>query len=286
MAFNSQDFVQGQSYDLSSIITEVNKQKNSFVQFLMSKRVKASNPQVHWITEEIADSAVTLAEGGDAPAYTKDTQTPLDNYLELFANTATVTNTAQASSAVGVSDLLTKEVEKKTKAIKNLMENKMIHGVKGYATSTYKTGGILEQVDAANKVTGTSLTKAKFESMLEAMYNAGVSDNMLVFLPANMKKLVNGFDSVEHYAREKFLGFDADEYITPYGNAYFTLCEGLGQDNMFVVNPDYVEFAELIPLNGKVEASSGSKQSVYIETQSGIKLLNPAAAASFKKTTA
>lgn len=281
--FTSKDFAVGQNYDLKDVLIEVNKKQNPFVTFLMSKTVKATSPQVHWITEEIADSAVTLAEGGDAPQFQSDTLAPRDNYLEIFANTATVTNTAQYSTAKGISDLLAHEVDKKTKAIKRRMENRFLHGVKGYdsATGTYTTDGILNQINTDHKVTG-QLTADAFEEMIGKLYDAGVSDEILVFVPARIKKQLNELGNVEFYARDKFLGFDMEQYITVFGTVNFILCEELGNNKFFAVNPNYLEMPVLIPFHAQVEAVSGSKQSVFLETQAGVNLLNDKAAASFE----
>lgn len=282
--FNTQDFLPGQSFDMKDVLIEVNKKQNPFTTLLLSKTVKASAPHVQWMQEEInSASAVTMAEGGDAPAHVKDSLYPMENWLELIGATASVTNTAQASSAIGISDLLSHEVEKKTKAIKAQFENRYIHGTGGgydVATNTYKTNGILEQIDVGNRVTGASLTQDLFEETIEKLYNAGASDNMICFVPARMKKIINSFESVTYFASEKFLGFDADIYTTVYGNVSFVLCEGL-TDQLFVVNPDYLELAQLIPFHAVVQSESGSKMSVYLEEQAGVKLLNEKAAASF-----
>ena len=282
--FNTQDFQPGQSFDLKDVIIEVNKKQNPFTTLLLSKSVPASSPHVQWLQEEInSASAVTMAEGGNAPAYLKDSLGTKENYLELIGATATVTNTAQYSNAIGISDLLAHEVTKKTKAVKAQFENRFIHGTGGgyvSASQTYKTNGILEQIHADNKVTDTGLTVENFEATVEKLYNAGVSDNMICFVPARLKKVITQFDSVDHFAKDNFLGFDIDTYITVFGNLSFVLTEGL-TDQLFIVNPEYIELSTLIPFHATVQSVSGSKQSVYLEQQAGVKLLNEKAAASF-----
>ncbi|MBY0221964.1 DUF5309 family protein [Mammaliicoccus sciuri] len=272
--------------DLKDVLVEINKKGNPFTTFLLSKTIRASAPLYGWVQEEITNSAVTLPEGGDAPAYAKDTRTPKQVYLELFANTATVSNTAQASSHHGISDLLAKEVDSKTKAIKRRIENKLIHGEGSYdsVTGTYHASGILEQIDSDHKLTGTEFTDVQFEQAVEKLYDAGVSENMVAFLPARMKKSLTDSQEVVFLAREKFLGFDAEVYSTVFGTVTFVLTEELGQGKMFIANPEYIEMPVLIPINGKPESASGSKQSVYIETQVGIALLNEKAAVSFEIT--
>ncbi|MED0665306.1 DUF5309 family protein [Bacillus badius] len=287
--FTHDKFLEGQSVDLKDVLINTTPIVTPFSTYMLGKTVKATAPMVSWIEEEInLLSAKKQAEGGNAPAYEADSAEMLSNYLELVGATALVSNTAQASSAVGVSDLMAKEVASKTKAIKMYIEDMLINGKKGFdaGTKTYSTGGILEQIHDTNKFTGKSLTVKDFEKVLESLYNAGVNDNMTVFLPASLKQVINTFDSVTFMARDKELGFDTEVYTSVFGQVRFVLTEKLGANKLFVVNGDYLEMPVLIPFNGKQEPVSGSKQSIYLETQLGLKLLNRKAAASFEIVTA
>lgn len=281
--FTSQDFVVGQSVDLKDVIISVTPEITPFTSLLLTKEVKADNPTINWIEEELGDSASTLAEGANAPDFVADTLTNMTNYCELWGATATVSNTAQYSTAVGISDLLARQVANKTKAIKLKMENQFINGTDGgydKTTSTYTTNGILELIAAGNKVTNATLTAEKFEETLSTLYDAGVNYNMICFCPADLKKTINGFETMEFYARDKFAGVDIEKYYSVYGTVSFVLSEKL-TNQLFVVNPDFLELATLIPFHGVVQSANGSKQSVFLETQAGIKLLNSKAAASF-----
>ncbi|WP_003545427.1 DUF5309 domain-containing protein [Desulfotomaculum nigrificans] len=281
--FTSDKFVPGQSIDMKDVLIQTTPVLTPFTTLLLDKTVKAENVTLNWIEEAINESAaVTLGEGADAPAVVDDTLAPMTNYCELIGATATVSNTAQATTAKGISDLLAHEVVKKTKAMKMRMENILINGTKSYdaTTKTYTTDGILAQIDPANQVTNTSFTKAKFEETVAKMYDAGVNDEMICFIPAQMKIALNGFNNVEFLARDMFQGFDTEKYVTPYGIITFVLSEKL-QNKLFIVNPNYLELAELIPFHAVPQPVSGSKQSIYLETQFGLKLLNSKAAASF-----
>ena len=81
-------------------------------------------------------------------------------------------------------------------------------------------------------------------------------------------------------ARDMFQGFDTEIYVTTYGRIRFVLSEKL-DNKLFIVNPNYLELAELIPFHAVPQAVSGSKQSIFLETQFGLKLLNSRAGASF-----
>lgn len=285
--FTHDKFVEGQSVDLSDVLIETVPVVTPFSTFLLGKQTGASAPEVTWIEETLnKNSAVTLAEGGDAPAATEDTSAIRSNYLEILADTASVSNTAQYSNAKGISDLLAHQVANRTKAIKFRLEDKLINGTKGFSAGTYTTDGILAQIDAGNKITsaGGALTEDAFNNALQAMYNAGVNYNMTVFLPANLKKVVNGFDDMTFMARDKELGFDAELYTSVFGQVRFVLCEGTGASKLFVVNGDYLELPTLIPFHGVQQPVSGSKQSIFLEQQVGLKLLNAKAAASVEVT--
>lgn len=282
--FTTDKFVTGQSIDMKDVLISTTRVLTPFTTLLMSKTVRAENVTLNWIEEGINElAAVTMPEGGDAPAVVDDTLTPMSNYCELLGATALVSNTSQYTTATGWSDLLAHEVAKKTKAMKLKMENVLINGIKNYnvATKTYTTGGILEQIHLDNQVTNLAdFTKIKFEETVSKLYDSGVSDDMICFLPANMKLTLNGFENVDFLARDFFQGFDTEVYVTPYGRIRFVLEEKLS-NKLFIVNPAYLELAELIPFHGTPEAVSGSKKAIYLETQFGLKLLNSHAASSF-----
>ncbi|WP_066639686.1 SU10 major capsid protein [Desulfolucanica intricata] len=285
--FTSDKFVSGQSIDMKDVLIQTTPILTPFTTMLMSKTVRAENVVLNWIEESINElAAVTLPEGADAPAVVDDTLIPMTNYCELIGATASVSNTAQAINAKGVSDLLAHEVAKKTKAIKMKMEDVLINGVANFdpLTLTYTTAGILAQIHIDNQISNAGFTKEKFEETVSKLYDAGTNEEMVCFLPASMKVALNDFEALTFLQRDFMLGYDTEVYVTPYGRIRFVLEEKLNK-KLFIVNPNYLELAQLIPFHGIPEAVSGSKQSIYLETQFGLKLLNSKAAASFEDTT-
>jgi hypothetical protein len=283
--FTHDKFVEGQSVDLSDVLIETTPVITPFSTFLLGKNSQALAPSVSWLEEALnADTAVTLAEGGDAPAGGDDNTAIRQNYLEIFADAATVSNTAQASTAKGIADLLAHQVANRTQAIKLRIEDKLINGTKGYnsSTKTYTTDGILAQIHADNKISTDAFSEDVFNQALAKLYDAGVNYNMTVFLPAILKQQINQFDTVQYMARDNFIGFDTELYTSVYGQVHFVLDEKLGANKLFVVNGDYLELPTLIPFHGVQQPASGSKQSIFLETQCGLKLLNQKAAASIE----
>ncbi|WP_047152177.1 SU10 major capsid protein [Aneurinibacillus tyrosinisolvens] len=285
MGFSSSDYVVGQVHDLKQGLIDVNPERTPFLNLLLAKTVSAAGATVNWIEKEIDETtAVTMQEGGDRPAYKKDTLSPMNNNLELFGATAEVTHTAQASTASGITDLMNYEVANKTSSLKRRIEDKLLHGTKGFATGTYTTDGVFNLINAANRVTTTALVADDFETMLSKTYDAGVNYNQIVFCNAFMKKKINSFGVVTFLAREKMLGFDVSIYSSAFGDVTFIDVPKMTTNEMFVANPDFFELPELIPFQGVVQGANGSKTAIYIETQVGLKLLNSKAAASLKVT--
>lgn len=280
--FTTQNFVTGQVLDLKNELILANPKATPFTTFMMSKEVGAQSPVVSWIEETINDaSATTIAEGGNAPAHENDSSALMENYLELFAAQALVSDTAAASNAVGISDLLSKDVAMKIESIKRRIENKLLYGMKAYANKKYETGGIFNQIHADNKVTNTDLTATKLEETLSKIYDAGVSYNMLAFCSAHMKNEINQLGAVTLLGRDETLGFDATVYSSAFGDITFVDVPMMNRDDLLIVNPDFLELATLIGFMGRPEPVSGSKQAVFLQTQLGGKLLNSKAAASF-----
>lgn len=283
--FKTSDLLENQSIDLKDVIIEANPQQTPFATFAMSKAVKAGNPVVNWIEETIEDSATTIAEGGDAPAFVKDTSEPMSNYLELFASTATVSHTAQASEIVGINDLLLREVEKKTKSMKRYIEQKLLYSEKAFANDKYETAGIFEQINASNRHTianASDLTQSDLDKMLGSLYDSGVGYNLYCFLNAHTKHKINQFASVTYLGSDKQLGFNVDRYATAYGDLYFIDTPAMQTGDLVALNADYIETPILIPFQALPQAQSGSKSSIFLQTQLGLKLLNSRAAASLR----
>ncbi|WP_413381231.1 DUF5309 family protein [Alkalihalobacillus sp. 1P02AB] len=283
--FNTTNFVEGQSVDLKNEIILANPVALPFSTFALNKTVKADSATVKWIQEEIADSAVTMAEGGDAPAYKKDNAGLLENYLEIIGNTVTVSNTAQASSAVGINDLFLREIDKKIVATKRKTENVLLYGEKGFVNSTYKTDGIFNLVNEEHRVVG-DITLASFNETISRLYDAGVGHEMLAFMNAHTKQILNGYaDDVVYLGKDKQYGFDIASYSTAFGMVSFVDVPMMKKGDLVVLNPNYIETPELMKLNVKPEPSSGSKKSAYMEQQLGLKLLNSKAAATLRPET-
>lgn len=281
--FDTQQFLQGQSYDLKDELILANPIRNAFSSFALSKSVKANNPVVSWIEETVEDSAVTMPEGGDAPEQQNDSRELLSNYLELFGATAMVSNTAQASEVVGINDLLAKDVKMKTEAIKRRIENKMLYGTKNYANGTYEMDGIFNLVHTDNRVTDASgIAPALLDETISKVYDAGLGYNLVAFCNAHMKHNINQFANVTYLGRDKMLGMDINVYSTAFGDITFIDVPAMNREDLLILNPEYIETPVLIDYHATLQGENGSKKSVYLETQLGLKLLNSKAAATFR----
>lgn len=285
MAFTTENFVAGQSFDIKDTLILANPKVSAFSTFALSKTVPAKNPTVQWIEETINEaSAVTMAEGGDSPTHVNDTAGLLENYLELFGGTAQVSNTAQASEAIGISDLISKDMAMKTEAIKRRIEQKLLYGTKAFTGGKYEMDGIFNLVNATNKI-DAELTPMAFENLIAKLYDAGASYNLVAFMNAHTKHRINGFANVTYLGKDKLQGMDTSVYSTAFGDVTFIDTPAMKTNDIVLLNPDFIETPVLIPFTATVQGANGSKQSIYMETQMGIKLLYSKAGATLTDTT-
>ncbi|ACB84818.1 DUF5309 domain-containing protein [Natranaerobius thermophilus] len=288
--FTHNNFLQYESIDMSGVLEVTNVPQTPITSLLMVRQVQAQAPQVHWVEVEIDESsAVTQGEGDDAPEHKTDNRELKENYLEIFGATAKVSNTAQYSTSETVNDLLAHEVELKTQSIRNRMENKFINGNKNFADGVYETDGILNLINSENQKTEDEFNENVFLDTLQKLYDANVHDNMIVFLrPEEKIKINQEFNNVVKYTDtlDRVAGFDAEQYISPFGIVRFALAPKLPANTMFVINPAYLEMPTLIPFTARPQNPSGSKQEVYLETQAGVKLLNSYAGSTLEISTA
>lgn len=283
--YTSNNFAQYQSLDLSDEIKIINPQITPFTTFLLSngKTTKATSNIINWYEETLNTDAIHVSkEGADAPADVQDSTGLLSNYVELITGTAKVSNTAQASEIVGVTDLMAREVNKKLTLLKYFEEKELMLGVKAAATSSdgQKMNGLLNMIHADNVVNATgALTKAIFEAMLKKMYDSGTSDNMICFIDDTNKQAVNSFIDPRYMAKDNFIGFTCDRYHTDYGDVTFVLTPSLsGAKSFTVVNPDYLELKELHSAQAIDLAITGDSISKMVKWEGCLKLGNSKAA--------
>lgn len=283
--YTSNNFAQYQSLDLSKEIAIINPQRTPFSSYLLQngKNTKATSNVINWYEETLNTTAIkTIKEGGDAPTEVEDTTGLLSNYTELVTGTAKVSNTAQASEAVGIDDLMAREVNKKLTLLKYAVEDRIMKGTKAAKTDTtgQTMNGLLNLVHADNVVSGTALTAPVFTSILKKMYDSGTSDNMICFIDDTSKQTINAFADVKYMAKDNFLGFTCDRYHTDYGDVTFVLAPSLSTAKSFVVvNPDYLELKELQPTQAIDLAITGDSMSKMVKWEGCIKLGNSKAAA-------
>lgn len=285
--YTSNNFAQFQSLDLSKEIALINPKRTPLLSFLLqnAKSVKAISNIVNWYEETLNTTAIsTSKEGGDAPADVQDATALLTNLTELLTGTAKVSNTAQASTIVGVDDLMAKEVSKKLTLLKYATEDRIWLGAKAIATSTVgqKMNGLLNLINASNIVTATGsvLVKADFESMLKKMYDAQTSDSMICFISDTDKLAVNGFYSPQYFAKDLFLGFTCDKYHSEYGDVTFVLTPSLSvAKSVVVVNPDYLELKVLQDAQAIDLAITGDSISKMVKWEGCLTLGNSKAGA-------
>lgn len=278
---------QYQSLDLSKEIAILNPKRTPLLSYLLQngKVTKAESNIINWYEETLNTNAIkTIQEGANAPTETEDSTALLTNFTELFAGTAKVSNTSQASTIVGIDDLMAREVSKKLTLLKYKMNDTLMTGTKAVKNETegQKMNGLLNLVNASNVVTAKAANVAvdEFEAMLKIMYDSSTNDNMICFVSDVQKQVINKFYNVQFMAKDTFLGFTCDRYHTDYGDVTFVLEPSLtNAKSIIVVNPDYLELKELQPAQAIDLAVTGDSISKMVKWEGCLKLANSKAAA-------
>ncbi|WP_035290935.1 DUF5309 family protein [Clostridium sp. KNHs214] len=285
--YTTENFAQYQSLDLGKEIAIINPQRTPFLSYLLqnNKSTKAISNVVNWYEETLNTSAIkTVMEGADAPAETEDSTALLDNYTQLFLGTAKVSCTAQSSEAVGIDDLMAREVSKKLTLLKYAMEDALIKGTKAKKTESVgqKMNGLINLINSSNVVNavGSVPTETEFKKAMKIMYDCGTNDNMLCFIDDASKQAINAFANLQFMGKDNFLGFTCDRYHTDYGDITFVLTPALsGAKSVLLVNPDYLELKELQKAQAVDLAITGDSIKKMVKWEGTLKLSNSKAGA-------
>lgn len=184
--------------DLLDVLTNIDPVEDRL--FKLFQKTTAYNTLHEWAVDALetpGDNA--QPEGGAAPVDTANDPARRQNVTQIFAKTATVTNTELAINHAGFENRMSYEIMKKMKALSNDIELALVRGsiASGLATIGSANGrrlrGIKNWITTnASNYSGASLTETIFNDMLEASWNNGGNVNTVVG-PMKAKRRVSAF---------------------------------------------------------------------------------------------
>ena len=304
--FDSYDAV-GIREDLRDVIYNISPEETPFLS--KCKKSKATNTFHEWQTDSLRSSAANAhIEGDVTTAESRSATTRLGNYTQIFKNAVVVPDTDEGLNKAGRAKEIAYQTmkiakEQKLDIEKALFDNnarvagdsstaRELAGAGAWLT-TNTSFGANEGADpttigstARTDETTTLLdfTQTRFDSVMQSIWEAGGKPNS-VYLSAFQMNEALGFTGMNNQRSTigaSIGGTNAvinavDVYVTPWGTVEFMPSrENRGRD-VFIMQDDMWEVAELRPMKNTQLAKTGDNTSRQIVTELTLVAKNEAA---------
>jgi len=244
----------GNKEDISDVITNITPKDTPF--YSACGRGKATSTKHEWLEDSLrAPAANAVVEGAE---YAVDAVTPrvrLDNVTQIFRAGYGVTGTQEAVLKHGVSSEIGYDMSKAMKEIALDIELALIsQATKNPATAaTARLFGGVPFWILTNDVPagGGDLTEALMNDALESCWDAGGKPKK-VYLSGGQKRKVSSWSGDgDKYLEQnsKKLVNSISVYESDFGIVSFAPHRMMGDDTVFVIDPDYWKIAYLRPLH-------------------------------------
>lgn len=303
--FSSYD-AKGNREDLSDVIWDVSPTDTPFLSSI--KKSKASNTNHEWQTDALTTVSATNAhiEGDDATPAAPSATTRLGNYTQILKKHAVVSGTQEKGmNPAGRKGEMAYQVARRMKEIKRDLEASMIGGaaignakVAGNDTTAREMGSIYTYLtsnvslgvngvvaagtgaDVMTAGTDRDLTTTLLNTVLSSCYTNGGDPSLLFVSPTN-KGVVSAFTAggATRYVTtdDKKLTTSVDVYVGDFHTLKVVPSRQIVGDNVLAIDPGYVAFAELRPLNSYDLAKTGDSFRKEIVWEGTLEVCNQAA---------
>jgi len=294
--FDSYDAV-GIREDLRDVIYNISPEETPFLS--KCKKSKATNTYHEWQTDSLRSSAANAHIEGDATtAEARSATTRLGNYTQIFKNAVVVPDTDEGLNKAGRAKEIAYQTMKIAKEQKLDIEKALFDNnarVAGNSTTARELAGAPAWLatntsrganegadpagtgaDAATDETTTLLdfTQARFDTVMQSIWEQGGKPNT-VYLSAFQMNEALGFTGMNN--QRSTIGASVggtnavinavDVYVTPWGTVDFMPSrENRGRD-VFIMQDDMWEVAELRPMKNTQLAKTGDNTSRQIVTE-------------------
>lgn len=238
---------------LTDEIAVVAPRATPFMTLLMGKgKVKSTSAKIHtWREKSLDFSDVTVAEGVEATNFVNGVRAELNNILEIFLKSTSVSGTAQASGATG--DLFAQEINDRLAEVKVAIEKRLINGVKDDASvsGVRKMAGLLSFVDAGNVFDSEnvgSITEKDVRGLARKLFDAGNENaEIYVLVSADTKEMIDELYKGQYgYThKEDNFGIVVSSINTNYGTLNFVVDRYMADDKLVAFDINAVSIAFL-----------------------------------------
>jgi hypothetical protein len=292
--FDSYDAV-GIREDLRDVIYNISPEETPFLS--KCKKTKATNTYHEWQTDSLRSSAANAHIEGDATtASARTSTTRLGNYTQILKGAVNVPDTDEGLNKAGRAKEVAYQTMKLAKEIKldvekALFDNNAREAGASGTTAREMAGlpswivtNIDEAGDATNATgdgtdartdgTAAAFDQDRFDGVMQSIWEQGGNPNS-VYLSAYQMNIALGFTGMNN--QRSTIGASVggtnavinavDVYVTPWGTVEFMPSrENRGRD-VFIIQDDMFEVAELRPMKNTQLAKTGDSTTRQIVTE-------------------
>lgn len=301
--FDSYDSV-GIREDLEDVIYNISPEETPF--YSSVKKAKATNTYHEWQTDALRASAANAhIEGDDTTAEARTATTRLGNYTQIFKNAVSVPDTDSGLNKAGRAKEIAYQTlkvakEQKLDIEKALFDNnarvagnsstaRELAGAPAWLTTNTNrgTGGADatgDGTDAATDGTQAAFSQARFDSVMQSIWEAGGKPNK-VFLSAFQMNVALGFTGMNN--QRSTIGASVggtnavinavDVYVTPWGTVEFMPTRENRSRDVFIMQSDMWSVAVLRPTKNVELAKTGDSTRRQVTTELTLVCKNEAA---------
>ena len=291
--FDSYDAV-GIREDLRDVIYNISPEETPFLS--ACKKSKATNTYHEWQTDSLRSSAANAHIEGDATtAESRSATTRLGNYTQIFKNAVVVPDTDEGINKAGRAKEIAYQTMKMAKEQKLDIEKALFDNnarVAGSSTAARELAGlpswIVTNIDEASDATaatgdgtdartdGTAAAfdQDRFDGVMQSIWESGGKASSVYLSAFQMNKALafTGMNNQRSTIGAAVGGNNAvvnamDVYVTPWGTVNFIPSRENRSSDVFIIQDDMFEIAELRPMKNTQLAKNGDNTTRQIVTE-------------------
>lgn len=275
---------------LTDEIAVVAPKATPFMTLLMGKgKVKSTSAKIHtWREKSLDFGDVTVAEGVEATNFVNGVRAELNNILEIFLKSTSVSGTAQASGATG--DLFAQEINDRLAEVKIAIEKRLIKGVKDDASvsGVRKMAGLLSFVDAGNTFDSEgvqAITEADVRGLARKLFDAGNENaEIYVLVSPDTKEMIDELYKGQYNYTHKTdnFGIVVSTINTNYGELNFIVDRFMDNDKAVAFDINAVSiaflrqpaFEQLAKTGDNIKGQVVAEATLEVSSKKAVALLN------------
>jgi hypothetical protein len=291
--FDSYDAV-GIREDLRDVIYNISPEETPFLS--ACKKSKATNTYHEWQTDSLRSSAANAHIEGDATtAEARTATTRLGNYTQIFKNAVVVADTDEGINKAGRAKEIAYQTMKMAKEQKLDIEKALFDNnarVAGSSSAARELAGLPSWIvtnideagdataatgdgtDARTDGTAAAFDQDRFDGVMQSIWESGGKASSVYLSAFQMNKALafTGMNNQRSTIGAAVGGNNAvvnamDVYVTPWGTVNFIPSRENRSSDVFIIQDDMFEVAELRPMKNTQLAKNGDNTTRQIVTE-------------------